>query len=101
MNKKLFNSAFLLNNRNLVQVLKKTSNKFGYIKTYHSFHLVDPSPWPVIAAFSSLMVTSGLVLYMNKYLGGLSLIYTGVLLIFFIMYLLMERRYIYFFGVNH
>ena len=28
----------------------------------HGFHLVDPSPWPLIAAFSALMVTFGGVL---------------------------------------
>ena len=29
----------------------------------HGFHLVDPSPWPLIAAFSALMLTFGGVLY--------------------------------------
>jgi hypothetical protein len=36
----------------------------------HGFHLVDPSPWPLIAAFSALMVTFGGVLYMHGYVGG-------------------------------
>jgi len=36
----------------------------------HSFHLVDPSPWPLIAAFSALMLTFGGVLYMHGYSGG-------------------------------
>ena len=35
----------------------------------HGFHLVDPSPWPIIAAFSALMLTFGGVLYMHGYVG--------------------------------
>jgi len=35
----------------------------------HSFHLVDPSPWPLIAAFSALMLTFGGVLYMHGHLS--------------------------------
>jgi cytochrome c oxidase subunit 3 len=34
----------------------------------HSFHLVDPSPWPIIAAFSAFMLTFGSVLYMHGFL---------------------------------
>jgi len=39
-------------------------------KEIHSFHLVDPSPWPLVAAFSALMLTFGGVLYMHGYVGG-------------------------------
>lgn len=33
----------------------------------HSFHLVDPSPWPILAAFSAFIMTAGLVLFMHGY----------------------------------
>ena len=37
---------------------------------FHGFHLVDPSPWPLIAAFSALMLTFGGVMYFHGYVGG-------------------------------
>jgi len=33
----------------------------------HGFHLVDPSPWPMSAAMSSLFLTFGTVLYLHGY----------------------------------
>ena len=36
----------------------------------HGFHLVDVSPWPIISAFSALILTFGGVLYMHGYNGG-------------------------------
>lgn len=36
----------------------------------HPFHLVDPSPWPILCAFNALGLTLGLVLFMHKYHGG-------------------------------
>ena len=30
---------------------------FTYLKTTHSYHLVDPSPWPIISAFGAFMLT--------------------------------------------
>jgi Cytochrome c oxidase subunit III len=44
--------------------------QFKYLKTIHSYHLVDPSPWPLMAALGGFTLTSGLVLYMHKTLGG-------------------------------
>lgn len=52
----------------------------------HSFHLVDPSPWPIISAFSALMLTFGGVLYMHGYSGGFLLLKFGFLMILFMMY---------------
>lgn len=37
---------------------------------YHPFHLVDPSPWPYVGAFSALGLTSGTVMYMHGYKYG-------------------------------
>lgn len=44
--------------------------QFKYLKTAHSYHLVDPSPWPLMASLGGFMLTSGLVLYLNKFIGG-------------------------------
>lgn len=52
----------------------------------HSFHLVDPSPWPIVSAFSALMLTFGGVLYMHGYSGGFFLVKFGFLMILFMMY---------------
>jgi len=52
----------------------------------HSFHLVDPSPWPIISAFSALMCTLGGVLYMHGYAGGSFLTQFGFLMILFMMF---------------
>jgi cytochrome c oxidase subunit 3 len=55
-------------------------------KNEHSFHLVDPSPWPLIAAFSALMLTFGGVLYMHGFIGGSFLRDFGLIMILFMMY---------------
>jgi hypothetical protein len=52
----------------------------------HSYHLVDPSPWPVVAAISASMVTFGGVLYMHEYWGGGFLWKFGLLMILFMMF---------------
>jgi cytochrome c oxidase subunit 3 len=52
----------------------------------HGFHLVDPSPWPLTAAFSALMLTFGGVLYMHGYVGGGFLWRFGFVMILFMMF---------------
>jgi cytochrome c oxidase subunit 3 len=60
--------------------------QFRYLKTLHSFHLVDPSPWPLLASFGAFMLTVGGVLYLHKYSGGWALFGTGFTVILFVMY---------------
>nr|YP_007890657.1 cytochrome c oxidase subunit III [Jakoba bahamiensis]AGH24151.1 cytochrome c oxidase subunit 3 [Jakoba bahamiensis] len=36
----------------------------------HPFHIVDPSPWPLLGALSAFCMTTGGVLYMHSYAGG-------------------------------
>jgi cytochrome c oxidase subunit 3 len=55
-------------------------------KQIHGFHLVDPSPWPLISAFSAFMTTFGGVLYMHGYSGGSFLWRYGLLMILFCMF---------------
>jgi len=52
----------------------------------HGFHLVDPSPWPLIAAFSALYLTFGTVMFFHGYLEGSFLFKFGFLMILFIMF---------------
>jgi cytochrome c oxidase subunit 3 len=50
---------------------------------HHDYHLVDPSPWPIITAISALLVTMGGVYWIR---GGTSLIaIVGVLGIIYVM----------------
>jgi cytochrome c oxidase subunit 3 len=68
------------------QNLQSFLPKLTHLKTLHAFHLVDPSPWPLIAALGAFMLTSGGVLYMHKFIGGWSLFLTGFYTITFVMY---------------
>ena len=52
----------------------------------HSFHLVDPSPWPFSGAFAALIATFGGVLYMHGYLMGSFLWRFGFLSILYVMF---------------
>jgi len=52
----------------------------------HGYHLVDPSPWPLISAFSALMFTFGTVMYFHGYIGGNSLFKFGFIMILFMMF---------------
>lgn len=65
--------------------LPLTQSKFFHLKTSHSFHLVDPSPWPLVSAFGAFALTTGTVLYLHKYKGGFSLVQLGVLIIIYVM----------------
>ena len=44
----------------------------------HPFHIVDPSPWPVIAAFSAFFRVVGLGLYRHAFTLGLTLFTLGL-----------------------
>jgi cytochrome c oxidase subunit 3 len=52
----------------------------------HGFHLVDPSPWPTIAAFSALMLTFGGVMFFHGYLKGEFISLFGFCMIIYIMF---------------
>jgi len=52
----------------------------------HPFHLVDPSPWPLLGAFGAFGMTFGGVMYMHSYQGGFGLFCTGFLTILYTMY---------------
>ena len=77
---------FNLDNKNKTKKVLFFKEQFKYLKTAHSFHLVDPSPWPLIASLGAFMLTSGLVLYMHKFAGGWQLLTTGFSIIIYMMY---------------
>jgi len=55
----------------------------AHAKPQHDYHLVDPSPWPILGAFFALVLTIGTVIWMR---GGTSLItVAGALGIVYIM----------------
>lgn len=65
------------------------TTNFYYIKhfkTLHNFHLVDPSPWPIIGSFAGFFLTLGGVLYMHKYIGGWKLFMTGFFLFLYTIF---------------
>ena len=51
----------------------------------HPFHLVDPSPWPLLGAFSAMGATSGGVMYMHAYKSGGYLLALGLFGIVLVM----------------
>ena len=76
-NRKIFN----LKTFNLLNLLT-----LNYLKTKHSWHLVDPSPWPFVAAIGAFTMTFGGVLYMHNYLNGGNVLICGVITILYVMY---------------
>jgi len=52
----------------------------------HPYHLVDPSPWPLIGSISALLLTTGGVMYMHSYIGGGYLLSFGLLMVIYTMF---------------
>lgn len=52
----------------------------------HPYHLVDPSPWPLIAAMGCLFLTFGLVMFFHGYVGWSLMVTTGFVTVFYVMY---------------
>jgi cytochrome c oxidase subunit 3 len=54
-------------------------------KKYHPYHLVTPSPWPILISISAFITAVGAALYMHLYRGGLFLLLYGLLHVIIIM----------------
>ena len=50
------------------------------------FHLVDPSPWPLVASIGAFSMTSGGVMYMHNYIGGGNLFSLGFFITLYVMF---------------
>nr|YP_009465575.1 cytochrome c oxidase subunit 3 [Trilophozia quinquedentata]AUZ97196.1 cytochrome c oxidase subunit 3 [Trilophozia quinquedentata] len=52
----------------------------------HPFHLVDPSPWPLLGSLGALASTIGGVMYMHSFTGGGTLLCLGLGMILYTMF---------------
>merc|ERR1712003_4124 len=59
-----------------------TKNLNKYLVTKHSWHLVDPSPWPLVTALGAFTITFSLVLIMHSYKYGDQLIICEIMFFF-------------------
>ena len=50
-------------------------------KQRHLYHLVDPSPWPLMGSIAALTLTTGGVMYMHSFIGGGYMLTFGFLLV--------------------
>jgi len=55
-------------------------------KPHHQYHLVNPSPWPIIGATSVFTMAVGGALYMHKYPLGKFLLPLGLVMVLFTMF---------------
>ena len=58
--------------------------KFSFQK--HPFHLVDPSPWPLVGSTAAFGITFGSVMFFHGFIGGLTIASVGLFLLFFTMF---------------
>jgi len=56
------------------------------INQRHPYHLVDPSPWPLVCSLGALTMTFGGVMWFHSYSGGGYVLLTGILTVIFTMY---------------
>jgi cytochrome c oxidase subunit 3 len=55
-------------------------------KKFHSFHLVSPSPWPIITAGAAFFLAISLVLFMHGFLGGIYFLFFSVFFLSFCLF---------------
>ncbi|MFY9589518.1 cytochrome c oxidase subunit 3 [Rickettsia endosymbiont of Halotydeus destructor] len=53
----------------------------------HLFHLVEPSPWPILISFALLVLVSGATLFMHDYRFGTYVLICGVVSVVLCLYL--------------
>ncbi|RZC51372.1 hypothetical protein C5167_019804 [Papaver somniferum] len=72
------------------KIRSKASNGESISSKRHSFHLVDPSPWPILGSLWALETTVGGVMYMHSYQEGARFLSLGLI---FILYTMFEWRH--------
>lgn len=66
-------------------MLKFFKNDF-FSSQRHGFHLVDPSPFPLISSTAALTTTTGGVFYFHGYVSGQFIMFLGLFLVIVSMY---------------
>ena len=67
--------------------LHTTGAKWFMIESQrHSYHLADPSPWPISGSLGALATTVGGVMYMHSFQGGATLLSLGLIFILYTMF---------------
>jgi len=63
--------------------LSTANNSYAIFKghTSENFHLVAPSPWPLLTANSTFAMLTALVAFMHGYLNSLFFVFTGLFLV--------------------
>jgi heme/copper-type cytochrome/quinol oxidase subunit 3 len=56
------------------------------LNTIHPFHMVAPSPWPIMTALGAFLVTSGMIAYMHNYKFVKHLLPLGLFMLIYVMY---------------
>jgi cytochrome c oxidase subunit 3 len=52
----------------------------------HDYHLVDPSPWPLLGALALLIMPSGAAMFFHKVPGGLPILLLGTAIALYVMF---------------
>jgi hypothetical protein len=53
----------------------------------HAFHLVDPSAMPLLTSFSALTLVTGGTMYFHGFIGGIEMVFFGILSVLLCMFL--------------
>jgi cytochrome c oxidase subunit 3 len=54
-------------------------------KRSHSFHIIDPSPWPILVSVSLFNLLMGFILWVNKYVIASDIILTSLLFLIIVV----------------
>jgi cytochrome c oxidase subunit 3 len=49
----------------------------AHAKPHHDYHLVDPSPWPIVGSVAALMLAVGLISWMHKIFAAAPLLFAA------------------------
>jgi cytochrome c oxidase subunit 3 len=52
----------------------------------HDYHLIEPSPWPLIGSFSGLLLATGALFFMHEKPGGNVMLIAGLAAVIFTMF---------------
>ena len=74
-------------NENTQIDLKKTSNIYSNADCYqaHPYHLVSPSPWPILTSLSLLSITTSGVLSMHNFFNGYFIFFNALIAVIYSM----------------